>query len=73
MQQSMTPKSPDPKTQQQMQMMKFMPLIFTFFFYTAPSGLCLYWFVSTLLGMGTNTSSTGISKKFEMEGNEATC
>jgi len=51
LQQVMTPQSPDPQTQQQMKLMRFMPLIFAVMFYSLPSGLCLYWFVSTLLGM----------------------
>ena len=50
-QQRMTPKSPDPQAQQQMKMMMFLPFFFAFMFYSFPSGLCLYWFVSTLVGM----------------------
>lgn len=50
--QSLTqPKSPDPQTRQQQKIMAFMPLIFLFFFYNVPSGLTLYWFTSTLLGI----------------------
>ncbi|MFA5795346.1 MAG: membrane protein insertase YidC [Candidatus Brocadiia bacterium] len=50
--QSLTqPKSPDPQTRQQQKMMMFMPLIFMFMFYNFPSGLTLYWFTSTLLGI----------------------
>jgi YidC/Oxa1 family membrane protein insertase len=50
-QQRMTPKSDDPQQQQQQKMMAFMPLLFAFMFYSMPSGLCLYWFTSTVLGM----------------------
>ncbi|MFH1226950.1 MAG: membrane protein insertase YidC [Planctomycetota bacterium] len=50
--QSLTqPTSPDPQTRQQQKMMMFMPLIFMFMFYNFPSGLTLYWFTSTLLGI----------------------
>lgn len=50
--QSLTqPKSPDPQTRQQQKLFTFMPLVFCIFFYNVPSGLTLYWFVSTLLGI----------------------
>ena len=32
----------------QEKIMKFLPLIFTFFFITFPAGLTLYWFVNNL-------------------------
>ena len=31
---------------------KFLPIIFTFFFITFPSGLVLYWFVNNLFSIG---------------------
>ena len=52
LQQRMMPKSDDPQAQQQQKMMMFMPFMFLFFFYGFPSGLCLYWFTSTMVGMG---------------------
>ena len=51
-QQKMAPKSEDPQAQQQQKMMAWMPIIFVFIFYSMPSGLTLYIFTSTLLGMG---------------------
>jgi YidC/Oxa1 family membrane protein insertase len=51
--QSLTqPKSPDPQARQQQKMFLFMPLVFGIMFYSVPSGLTLYWFTSTLLGIG---------------------
>ncbi|MBI4711709.1 MAG: membrane protein insertase YidC [Planctomycetes bacterium] len=50
--QSLTqPKSPDPQTRQQQKMFVLMPLIFGLMFYNVASGLTLYWFTSTLLGI----------------------
>jgi YidC/Oxa1 family membrane protein insertase len=48
-QQKVTPSSADP-TQQKMMMV--MPLVFTFMFLWAPSGLVIFWFLSNLLGIG---------------------
>jgi YidC/Oxa1 family membrane protein insertase len=48
-QQKMTPSTADP-VQQRMMMM--MPLVFTFMFLWAPSGLVLYWLVSNLWAIG---------------------
>jgi YidC/Oxa1 family membrane protein insertase len=49
-QQKLTPvTSADPIQQK---MMLFMPIMFTFFFLWAPSGLVLYWFVSNLWAIG---------------------
>ncbi len=45
-QQAMTPKSKDPQVQQQQRMMKLMPVLFMFIFYSMPSGLVLYFTVS---------------------------
>ena len=48
-QQRMTPSTAD-ATQQKVMMV--MPVVFTFMFLGAPSGLVLYWFVSNLWGVG---------------------
>ena len=48
-QQRMTPSTADPAQQK---VMMFMPIVFTFMFLWAPSGLVLYWFVSNLWGVG---------------------
>jgi YidC/Oxa1 family membrane protein insertase len=45
----MTPSTMDP--QQARMMMIMMPGMFTFLFYTFPSGLVLYWLVSNLLAI----------------------
>jgi YidC/Oxa1 family membrane protein insertase len=44
-----TPSTADPAQQK---IMMFMPLMFTFFFLQAPSGLVIYWFVSNLFAVG---------------------
>ncbi|MEE9584220.1 MAG: membrane protein insertase YidC [Candidatus Brocadiales bacterium] len=46
------PSNPDPKVQQQQQLMKYMPIMFAFILYHMPSGLLLYWTVSTILSVG---------------------
>lgn len=49
-QQKLTPNTfSDPM---QEKIMKFLPVIFTFFFITFPSGLVLYWFVNNLFSIG---------------------
>jgi YidC/Oxa1 family membrane protein insertase len=48
LQQKMTPAAADP-TQQKM--MLFMPIIFTFLFWSFPSGLVVYWFVNNVLSI----------------------
>jgi len=49
-QQKLTPNNfTDPM---QEKVFKFLPLIFTFFFFTFPSGLVLYWFVNNLFSIG---------------------
>ncbi len=49
-QQKMTPNTfTDPM---QEKIFKFLPIIFTFFFITFPSGLVLYWFVNNLFSIG---------------------
>lgn len=47
-QQSMTPTVGDPT---QAKIMKFMPLIFLFFFLNAPAGLVVYWLVNNVLSV----------------------
>ena len=52
LQQKFTPTSPsaNPQSAQQQKMMStMMPLLFTFIFYTLPSGLNLYFMLSTLV------------------------
>ncbi|MEE9200149.1 MAG: membrane protein insertase YidC [Candidatus Brocadiales bacterium] len=46
------PSNPDPKAQQQQQLMKFMPIMFAFILYQMPAGLLLYWTTSTILSVG---------------------
>jgi len=48
-QQKITPTSADPAQQK---VMMFMPLMFSFMFLRAPSGLVLYWFTSNLWAIG---------------------
>ena len=48
-QQKITPTSADPAQQR---MMMIMPLVFSFMFLRAPSGLVIYWFVSNLWAIG---------------------
>jgi YidC/Oxa1 family membrane protein insertase len=50
LQQKLTPTTSMDPAQQRM-MMVMMPLMFGFLFYTFPSGLVLYWFVSNLLAI----------------------
>jgi YidC/Oxa1 family membrane protein insertase len=51
-QQVMSPKSPDPQQRKQQRMMMiFSTVILGYFFYISPSGLALYWLVSTLFGI----------------------
>ena len=47
--QKITPMSVTDPTQEKV--MKFLPIIFTFFFVTFPAGLTLYWFVNNLLSV----------------------
>lgn len=46
------PKSTDPKAEQQQKLMRMMPILFAFILYHMPSGLVLYWTVSTILSVG---------------------
>ncbi len=48
-QQRLTPTQADPMQQR---IMMFMPVMFTFMFLWAPSGLVIYWLTSNLLGIG---------------------
>lgn len=52
-QMKMTPKAPtmDPQAQAQQKMMSFMPIMFAFILYSMPSGLTLYWTISTSLSI----------------------
>ena len=50
-QQLTQPKAEDEQSRQQQKMMMFMPFMFMFFFYSFPSGLSLYWFASTVIGI----------------------
>jgi YidC/Oxa1 family membrane protein insertase len=45
------PRSPDPQMRTQQKMMMFMPVVFGLMCYTLASGLSLYFFVNSLLGM----------------------
>jgi YidC/Oxa1 family membrane protein insertase len=45
-------KTEDPQQKSQQRMMLFMPIMFTFFFLSMPSGLVLYWLVNNVLGIG---------------------
>ncbi len=42
----------DPQQKSQQRMMMFMPLMFTWFFLWAPSGLVIYWLTNNVLGIG---------------------
>jgi len=50
-QQKQTPKSDDPQQAQMQKMMMIMPVVFGFLFYGMPSGLVLYFVVSSGLGL----------------------
>lgn len=49
--QKFTPKPVDPQAQQQQQMMKWMPVVFTLMLYRLASGLLLYWTASSAFGI----------------------
>jgi membrane protein insertase Oxa1/YidC/SpoIIIJ len=51
---SLQPKPADPQQAQQQKIMKFMPLVFVFIFYSMPAGLVLYFTVSALCGVAEN-------------------
>ncbi len=48
----MAPRSPDPQMAAQQKMFMIMPLIIGWMMYMSPSGLVLYWLVSTAWGIG---------------------
>ncbi len=50
-QMKLSPKPTDPKAEQQQQLMRMMPILFVFILYNMPSGLVLYWTVSTILSV----------------------
>jgi YidC/Oxa1 family membrane protein insertase len=50
LQQRMTPAAPGADPVQQ-KMMMFLPVLFTFMFWSMPAGLTLYWFVSNIAGI----------------------
>lgn len=54
LQMSLQPKPSDPQQAQQQKIMKFMPLMFVFIFYSMPAGLVLYFTVSALAGVLEN-------------------
>ncbi len=54
LQMSLQPKPTDPQQAQQQKIMKFMPLMFVFIFYSMPAGLVLYFTVSALCGVAEN-------------------
>ena len=47
----------------QAKIMKFLPIIFTFFFVTFPAGLTLYWFVNNLFSVGQQYYVNAIFEK----------
>ncbi|MFN8059468.1 MAG: membrane protein insertase YidC [Vicinamibacterales bacterium] len=56
-QQKITPSSADPVQQK---VMLFMPVMFTFMFLWAPSGLVVYWLISNLWGIGQQYLTSAI-------------
>ncbi|UCD56740.1 MAG: membrane protein insertase YidC [Candidatus Hydrogenedentota bacterium] len=50
-QQKMTPMAAGGQSEVQQKMMQYMPIIFGFLFYSMPSGLTVYFLVSTVLGL----------------------
>ena len=60
-QQTLNPAATDPM---QAKVMKFMPLVFTFFFLWFPSGLVLYWITNNIISI---VQQLVISKKIEKE------
>jgi YidC/Oxa1 family membrane protein insertase len=53
----------------QEKIMKFLPLIFTFFFISFPAGLTLYWFINNLFSIGQQYY---VNKLFEKRKQEQT-
>ncbi len=59
-QKMVTPTNQDPRTAQQSQMMLWMmPIMFTFFSLSFPSGLALYWVVSNIFSIVVQYYVTG--------------
>jgi YidC/Oxa1 family membrane protein insertase len=59
-QKMVTPTNQDPRTAQQSQMMLWMmPLMFTFFSFSFPAGLALYWLISNLFSIVVQYFVTG--------------
>jgi hypothetical protein len=59
-QKMVTPANQDPRTAQQSQMMLWMmPLMFTFFSFSFPAGLAIYWLVSNLFSIVVQYFVTG--------------
>jgi YidC/Oxa1 family membrane protein insertase len=52
LQMSLQPKPNDPQQAQQQKIMKFMPIVFSFMFYSMPAGLVLYFTVNALCSVG---------------------
>lgn len=50
-QQKLTPTSTDPSQEAMMKMMQIMPILFTIFFLSFPSGLVLYWLTNNILSI----------------------
>ncbi len=65
LQQRLAPNNFTDKTQEKI--MKFLPLVFTFFFVTFPAGLTLYWFVSNLASIGQQFFVNNMFKKHAIE------
>jgi YidC/Oxa1 family membrane protein insertase len=63
-QQKMTPTAGDPR---QAKIMLIMPIMFTYFFLTLPSGLVLYWTVSNALQIGQQSYLNREAKKTPAE------
>ncbi|MDR1536280.1 MAG: membrane protein insertase YidC [Planctomycetota bacterium] len=51
---SLQPTPSDPQQAQQQKIMKYMPVVFVFIFYSMPAGLVLYFTVSALCGVAEN-------------------
>ena len=69
LQQHITPNTVQDPTQAKI--MKYLPVIFTFFFMTFPAGLTLYWFVNNLFSIAQQYYINKIFEKKKMQKNEA--
>ncbi|MGR3177958.1 MAG: membrane protein insertase YidC [Candidatus Anammoxibacter sp.] len=63
----LNPKTPsaDPQAKMQQKMMSFMPLMFCFILYKMPSGLTLYWTMSTIFSIGETLFIRNTLKKLK--------